>query len=67
MISPRLLLIPVMLISQSWALVPGAKESFPTLANAEAWTLFDFSDDELVAIDRYATDAHINLWAKSSE
>ena len=25
-----------------------------------------FSDDELAEIDRYATDAHINLWARSS-
>jgi L-glyceraldehyde 3-phosphate reductase len=25
-----------------------------------------FSDDELAKIDRYATDAHINLWARSS-
>ncbi len=27
----------------------------------------DFSGDELADIDRHATDAHINLWAKSSE
>ena len=27
----------------------------------------DFSDDELAEIDRYATDSHINLWARSSE
>ncbi|MFT7476556.1 MAG: L-glyceraldehyde 3-phosphate reductase, partial [Verrucomicrobiales bacterium] len=26
-----------------------------------------FSEDELAAIDRYATDAGINLWAASSE
>jgi L-glyceraldehyde 3-phosphate reductase len=26
-----------------------------------------FSEDELVEIDRYATDADINLWAKSSK
>ncbi len=26
----------------------------------------DFSDDELVEIDRWATDAHINIWARSS-
>jgi L-glyceraldehyde 3-phosphate reductase len=25
-----------------------------------------FSDDELAEIDRYATDAHINIWARSS-
>ena len=27
----------------------------------------EFSDDELEEIDRYATDSHINLWARSSE
>jgi L-glyceraldehyde 3-phosphate reductase len=27
----------------------------------------EFSDDELAEIDRYATDSHINLWARSSE
>ena len=26
----------------------------------------DFSEDELAAIDRYATDSDINLWATSS-
>ena len=26
----------------------------------------DFSDDELAEIDRYATEADINLWARSS-
>ncbi len=26
----------------------------------------DFGDDELATIDRYATDAHINIWARSS-
>jgi L-glyceraldehyde 3-phosphate reductase len=26
----------------------------------------DFGDEELATIDRYATDAHINLWARSS-
>ena len=26
----------------------------------------DFSDDELAEIDRYATESHINLWARSS-
>ena len=26
----------------------------------------DFSDDELVEIDRYATDAGINIWSRSS-
>ena len=25
-----------------------------------------FSDEELAEIDRHATDAHINLWARSS-
>jgi len=27
----------------------------------------DFTDEELAEIDRYATDANINLWAKSAE
>ncbi|HEV8099539.1 MAG TPA: L-glyceraldehyde 3-phosphate reductase [Gaiellaceae bacterium] len=26
----------------------------------------DFGDEELATIDRYATDAHINIWARSS-
>ena len=28
------------------AAVPGAWEEFPTLANAKAWLIYDFADDE---------------------
>jgi L-glyceraldehyde 3-phosphate reductase len=35
-------------------------------ANVAALDRLDFSDDELVEIDRYATEADINLWARSS-
>jgi L-glyceraldehyde 3-phosphate reductase len=35
-------------------------------ANVAAIDKLDFSEDELAEIDRYATDADINLWAKSS-
>ncbi len=36
-------------------------------ANVAALDRLDFSDDELTEIDRYATEADINLWARSSE
>ena len=36
-------------------------------ANVAALDRLDFSDEELAEIDRYATDADINLWARSSE
>jgi L-glyceraldehyde 3-phosphate reductase len=36
-------------------------------ANVAALERLDFSDDELTDIDRYATEADINLWARSSE
>jgi L-glyceraldehyde 3-phosphate reductase len=36
-------------------------------ANIGALDRLDFSDEELAEIDRYATDADINLWARSSE
>ena len=36
-------------------------------ANVAALDRLDFSDDELAEIDRYATEADINLWARSSE
>ncbi len=36
-------------------------------ANVAALDRPDFSDDELAEIDRYATEADINLWARSSE
>ena len=35
--------------------------------NVAAADRLDFSEDELAEIDRYATDADINLWARSSE
>jgi L-glyceraldehyde 3-phosphate reductase len=36
-------------------------------ANVAALGRLDLSDDELTEIDRYATEADINLWARSSE
>ena len=36
-------------------------------ANVAALDRLAFSEDELVEIDRYATEADINLWARSSE
>jgi L-glyceraldehyde 3-phosphate reductase len=36
-------------------------------SNVAAIEKIDFTEDELAEIDRYATDADINLWAKSSE
>ncbi len=36
-------------------------------ANVAALDRLDFSDDELAEVDRYATEADINLWARSSE
>ncbi len=35
-------------------------------SNVAAIDNLDFTDDELSEIDRYATDAQINIWAKSS-
>ena len=35
-------------------------------ANVAALDRLDFSDDELAEIDRHATEADINLWARSS-
>jgi L-glyceraldehyde 3-phosphate reductase len=35
-------------------------------ANLAALDMLAFSDDELDAIDQYATDAGVNLWAASS-
>ena len=35
-------------------------------ANVAALDKLDFSGDELKEIDQYATDADINLWARSS-
>ena len=36
-------------------------------ANVAALDRLDFTDDELAAIDRFATESGINLWAKSSQ
>jgi L-glyceraldehyde 3-phosphate reductase len=36
-------------------------------ANVAALDRLDLSEDELAEIDRYATDADLNLWATSSE
>jgi L-glyceraldehyde 3-phosphate reductase len=36
-------------------------------ANVAALDRLDFTDDELAAIDRYATESGINLWAASSQ
>jgi L-glyceraldehyde 3-phosphate reductase len=35
-------------------------------ANVAALDRLDFSDDELAEIDRYATEADVNLWSRSS-
>ena len=35
--------------------------------NVRALDRLDFSDDELAAIDRFATESEINLWAQSSD
>ena len=37
------------------------------VANVTAIARLDFTDEELGEIDRYATDADINIWAQSSE
>jgi L-glyceraldehyde 3-phosphate reductase len=36
-------------------------------ANVAALDRLDFTDDELAAIDRFATESGINLWARSSQ
>jgi L-glyceraldehyde 3-phosphate reductase len=36
-------------------------------SNVAALEKLDFSDEELAEIDRFATDADINIWSKSSE
>jgi L-glyceraldehyde 3-phosphate reductase len=45
----------------------GASSVAQLEANVAALDKLDLSDDELVKIDRYATDADLNLWAASSE
>src|SRR5687767_11382586 len=44
----------------------GASSVAQLEANVAALDSLDFSSDELEEIDRYATDADINLWARSS-
>ncbi|MDF1871818.1 L-glyceraldehyde 3-phosphate reductase [Vannielia sp.] len=45
----------------------GASKPSQVVDCAGAINNLEFTADELAAIDRYATDEHINLWAKSSE
>ena len=45
----------------------GTSSVAPLEANVAALDNTEFADDELAAIDRYATESDINLWAKSSE
>jgi L-glyceraldehyde 3-phosphate reductase len=45
----------------------GASSVAQLEANVAALDNLDFSDEELTEIDRYATEADINLWAASSE
>jgi L-glyceraldehyde 3-phosphate reductase len=48
------------------SLVIGASSVAQLEANVAALDNLAFADDELSAIDQYATDAGINLWAESS-
>jgi L-glyceraldehyde 3-phosphate reductase len=45
----------------------GASSVAQLEANVAALEKLDFGDEELAEIDRYATDAGINIWAGSSE
>ena len=49
------------------SLVIGASSVAQLDANLDALDNLAFADDELTAIDQYATDAGINLWAASSD
>jgi len=49
------------------SLVIGASSVAQLDANLDALDNLGFADDELTAIDQYATDAGINLWAASSD
>ena len=49
------------------SLVIGASSVAQLDANLDALGNLAFADDELTAIDQYATDAGINLWAASSD
>jgi len=44
----------------------GASSEAQLEQNVAALNDFDFSAEELVEIDRYATESGINLWAASS-
>ncbi len=44
----------------------GARNVQQLRENVAALARLDFSDEELATIDRYATEADINLWARSS-
>jgi L-glyceraldehyde 3-phosphate reductase len=48
------------------SLVIGASSVAQLEDNVAALDQLDLSDDELAEIDRYATDAGVNLWARSS-
>jgi L-glyceraldehyde 3-phosphate reductase len=48
------------------SLVIGASSVAQLEADVAALDNLAFTDDELAAIDKYATDADINLWAASS-
>jgi L-glyceraldehyde 3-phosphate reductase len=48
------------------SLVIGASSVAQLEDNVAALDSLAFADDELSAIDQYATDAGINLWAASS-
>jgi L-glyceraldehyde 3-phosphate reductase len=48
------------------SLVIGASSVSQLEDSVGALDQLELSEDELTAIDRYATDAGINLWARSS-
>ena len=45
----------------------GASSSAQVVENVGALERLDFADDELEAIDRFATESGINIWARSHE
>jgi L-glyceraldehyde 3-phosphate reductase len=48
------------------SLVIGASSVAQLEDNVAALDHLDLTDDELAEIDRHATDADVNLWARSS-
>ena len=48
------------------SLVIGASSVAQLEDNVAALDRLDLTDDELAEIDRHATDAGVNLWARSS-